>query len=374
MGVPNCLDPEKLAAWADGGLTADEAAGVEEHLSTCARCQAMLAAFVRSEPATVAAVPLWRRWPVRWLVPIATAAALITWAVLPGLNKKNDVTRPAETMAKVEPPSVATPTPPPAEVKPEEPKPVMGQAPPKPPKPAEPKPAPPTTKEVIATAPPPPPPVPPPVMATPPPPPAAATPPPRPVPLMAQPPVGAVAMADQKRNEAVAVTAAPPVIVEIIAGSPAGATAAPAAGGGGGGGRGGAGGRGGGGVAGAAAVGAAARSVATSPAVRWRILPSGSVERSATAGASWEPVAIDPPAMLRNGAAPSNAVCWLIGRGGAIVRTTDGQHFERVTFPEPVDLLAIRATDALQASVTTVDRRVFVTIDGGVTWRQIGGP
>jgi photosystem II stability/assembly factor-like uncharacterized protein len=62
-------------------------------------------------------------------------------------------------------------------------------------------------------------------------------------------------------------------------------------------------------------------------------------------------------------------VCWLVGRAGLVLLTTDGVRFERVKFPETSDLSAIRATNARQASITTADGRVFVTADGGATWK-----
>jgi photosystem II stability/assembly factor-like uncharacterized protein len=108
------------------------------------------------------------------------------------------------------------------------------------------------------------------------------------------------------------------------------------------------------------------------PPVRWRILPSKAVERSTTGGASWEPIVIDPPATLTGGVAASSTVCWLIGRAGVVLRSVDGIHFDRVTFPEAVDLASVRSTGAAQAGVTTADGRVFVTIDGGLTWRLQG--
>jgi anti-sigma factor RsiW len=46
-----CIDAETLAAWADGGLSKDEAALVEVHLADCERCTAMLATFARSRVA-----------------------------------------------------------------------------------------------------------------------------------------------------------------------------------------------------------------------------------------------------------------------------------------------------------------------------------
>ena len=73
------IDAETMAAWADRGLSADAAAAVELHLSNCERCQEVLAAFVRSEPAAGAAVlPFWARPPVQWSAAgLAAAAALV---------------------------------------------------------------------------------------------------------------------------------------------------------------------------------------------------------------------------------------------------------------------------------------------------------
>jgi photosystem II stability/assembly factor-like uncharacterized protein len=55
-----------------------------------------------------------------------------------------------------------------------------------------------------------------------------------------------------------------------------------------------------------------------------------------------------------------------------VLRLIDGRHFERVNLPEPADIKSITASGALQATVTTVDGRVFVTTDGGATWRLQG--
>ena len=87
MGDPadDCVDAEM---WRRGGSGAAwyEASTreVEQHLSTCARCQAMAAAFVRSEPvvATTKARAVWRG---RWLAPVgvAAAAAMAVWLVAP---------------------------------------------------------------------------------------------------------------------------------------------------------------------------------------------------------------------------------------------------------------------------------------------------
>ena len=43
-----CLDADTLGAWTDGGLQPAEMAAVEAHVSTCARCQAMVGTMMRS--------------------------------------------------------------------------------------------------------------------------------------------------------------------------------------------------------------------------------------------------------------------------------------------------------------------------------------
>lgn len=88
-----CPDAEVLAAWREGTLPASDVMAFERHASGCARCRAMLAAFVRADVDAVASmaggtivggVPLWRRWRLNWLVPIAaTATALAVYVATP---------------------------------------------------------------------------------------------------------------------------------------------------------------------------------------------------------------------------------------------------------------------------------------------------
>jgi photosystem II stability/assembly factor-like uncharacterized protein len=49
--------------------------------------------------------------------------------------------------------------------------------------------------------------------------------------------------------------------------------------------------------------------------------------------------------------------------------STDGRTWQRVAFPESVDLVSIRASDGVNATVTAADGRTFTTTDGGRTWR-----
>lgn len=79
-----CLDAETLSAWADGGLTAKEAAAVELHTSNCSRCMAVLATMARTAPVA----PAKHAWTparlFRWLVPLTAAAmAIAIWVAVP---------------------------------------------------------------------------------------------------------------------------------------------------------------------------------------------------------------------------------------------------------------------------------------------------
>ena len=104
--------------------------------------------------------------------------------------------------------------------------------------------------------------------------------------------------------------------------------------------------------------------------IRWRIVDGRAVQRSPDAGATWSNQYTAPSGVfLTAGTASSATVCWLVGRAGAIVVSTDGV-WQRVTFPDAVDLASVVAPDARTATVTTVDGRRFATADGGRTWTR----
>jgi photosystem II stability/assembly factor-like uncharacterized protein len=103
------------------------------------------------------------------------------------------------------------------------------------------------------------------------------------------------------------------------------------------------------------------------PAIRWRIA-GVSVERSTDGGSSWEPQSTGTALPLLAGSAPASVVCWLVGRGGTVVVTSDGRTWRRLAFPVTSDLISVAASDASSATVTTVDGRAFRTIDAGATW------
>jgi len=320
--TPACVDAERLAAWSAGTLSRRDAADVEAHAADCARCQAMMAVLVRAEPERAASsVPLWRWGAPRWLVPIGALAVLALWAVLPPSSR--DAT-PVQTVARVESSDVPAPQAPvPAEpMAADEPRdePVDSGA-----------------RQSLASE----------------------QPSPRPeVPTVAP---RSDATEESTTPEITVGPAAAPV--ELKPEPPPRLTSV---------------------VRGAGAAPAflvieipfvdrttdAQERVAAgpSPSVRWRIVGGTRVERS-TAGNTWETVFEDPVITLTAGSAPSGTVCWLVGRDGVVLRTTDGVGVERVSFPAATDLSSVDASDASTATVTTADGRAFTTTDGGSTWR-----
>jgi photosystem II stability/assembly factor-like uncharacterized protein len=104
--------------------------------------------------------------------------------------------------------------------------------------------------------------------------------------------------------------------------------------------------------------------------VRWRLLPAGRVEWSVDNGITWIPQNTGVKAELLAGSAPSEAVCWIVGRGGTILRTTDGGgHWNQLVSPMGGDVAGVQAVDAMRATIFDANKSArFVTHDGGATW------
>lgn len=109
-----CLDPETLAAWADGALNRDERAAAEAHVADCARCQLTLAALVRTAPPAEPANSWWRSG-MGWLVPLAAATALVIWIAVPDnqrtFSPQPDAPQAAAPQTAAPPSAAATPPP-----------------------------------------------------------------------------------------------------------------------------------------------------------------------------------------------------------------------------------------------------------------------
>jgi photosystem II stability/assembly factor-like uncharacterized protein len=74
---------------------------------------------------------------------------------------------------------------------------------------------------------------------------------------------------------------------------------------------------------------------------------------------------------LLAGSAASDKVCWLVGRSGTILRTTDGgAHWQRLRPPTEGDLRSVSAADAQHATVSSTNG-TYQTTDGGATWNKV---
>ena len=96
-----CLDAETLAAWIDDGLDPASIAQAEAHVSSCARCQALVGGMARGAPEVPVSGHLrssfWR-W---WLAPVAAAAAAtLVWMVVPDARYTAPPTPPTAEVAQ----------------------------------------------------------------------------------------------------------------------------------------------------------------------------------------------------------------------------------------------------------------------------------
>ena len=107
--------------------------------------------------------------------------------------------------------------------------------------------------------------------------------------------------------------------------------------------------------------------VAPDRVAQWRF-DGSQVQRSTDRGVTWTSVDQIQASQIRAGSAPSSSVCWLVGRAGLVLLSTDGSSWNRTSLPAAVDLVSVVATDARTASVTAADGRQFQTTDGGRTW------
>ena len=110
----SCLDAETLAAWANDALTVKERGAAKAHAADCARCQALMAAMVRTAPAPSPAERWWRRPVIGWLVPITALVALAVWVAAPATNRVDvsPARQKAGTEGRREPPVGAPAAPP----------------------------------------------------------------------------------------------------------------------------------------------------------------------------------------------------------------------------------------------------------------------
>ena len=116
-----------------------------------------------------------------------------------------------------------------------------------------------------------------------------------------------------------------------------------------------------------------ARSAIETPdsAIAWRAGAGGRIEKTTDKGRTWAPQDSPTQKDLLAGVCASERICWLVGREGTVLRTTDGEKWEVISAPDKADLVAVIATSERNALVTTADNRRFVTDDAGKTWRPL---
>jgi Photosynthesis system II assembly factor YCF48/Putative zinc-finger len=352
-----CLDAEMLAAWIDGDLTAADVSAAEAHVSSCARCQAMVAAIVRSTPAAPALVPWWRRgWAIGALVPLTAGAVAVAMYVATPDVEQHSASAVATQQAL---PNVAPSQPEQRQRQPQQ----RQEQPPPPVAAVQPSATTPqadgnlarrraaqakTTSNGFRAA------------AR-----AAET-------ESAKKQAADTARRDEPAGASSRAPAAAPPAVPPAGVAPLEAAAAAT-------------------LRDAAATPApqretvSARSlplaksafvrpptevVSPDQSVRWRPGAAGTIQRSTDGGASWTTQSSGVAEDLTAGSAPSSSACWIVGRRGTVLLTADGVQWRRIAFPESVDLIGVQAVDLANATVTSADGRRFRTADGGQIWTR----
>ena len=109
-------------------------------------------------------------------------------------------------------------------------------------------------------------------------------------------------------------------------------------------------------------------------AIRWRLIRQ-QVERSTDGGLTWKAQPTGTAVDLLAASSPAPSVCWIVGRTGVVLLSTDGESWRRLSSPDvTADLVAVTARDAVAATVTTADGRRYTTIDAGGTWTPTKDP
>ena len=303
----SCLEPDVLAAWADGALSAPEVHALETHAAACGRCRTLLAAMVQSEPPRTPAHAWWKVPVLRWAAPLAAVAGgLLLWVAIDrqpnrALDSPAQSAPPAtvaeskavpEAVAAVRAETDALKAAPQAQAK------------------AKDAAAPPATEQAAAAR--------------------------------TRPSGTLTDSVEARRSGQSAAAPAPPA-------SPAPTEPSRFA---------------------AKAMAIDATVISPDSSSRWRIGPPGTIERSTDGGRTWNAQPVDTNTRLVAGVSPASSTCWVVGAAGTVLRTTDGRTWQRLSAPDPADLVAVTAKDADTATVTTADGRSFTTTDGGLTWSR----
>ena len=322
-----CVDGEMLAAWSSGALHPADGARVEEHVADCVRCQSMLAAFVRTTPDLTAPAPWWQRAQVRWLMPLATAATVaVVWVALP--QRDAAPTQPVEMRERAEAEQPSAPARPEARGDAVAPGSRAAQTPPATGAAQSAAAKPKSARETRAAA--------------------DSFQRREKVDDTADKRIGGAATGQQAAAPPAAPAPPPPAARPRVEESVTDTANS------------------------LQLLARTARFEIVSPGgtTRWRIVGGRQVQRSTDEGVTWEAVTLPGARTVTAGHSPSATVAWFVGTAGTIYVTADGTRFEPVPFVSSTDLASVVAVDDRQATVTTVDGRVFRTTDRGVSWAE----
>jgi hypothetical protein len=114
--------------------------------------------------------------------------------------------------------------------------------------------------------------------------------------------------------------------------------------------------------------------VSANPRIRWRVGSGGRIEFSRDGGHTWELQQSEVSVDLLAAHAPADSICWVVGRAGTVLRTTDARTWQKLSIPAAVDLVRIIARDDRAAIVITADGHAFATQDGGRSWQPTTTP
>jgi hypothetical protein len=302
-----CLDAEVVAAWLSGGLGRAELEAAQDHAARCTRCQEMLAAAARVEPAPARTTPWWSVSRVPWLLPLAAAAAaLVMWFyIAPAAPQKLSSTT-ALRQEPAAPRQTAPAAPPPAAAE----KTLRGSEP--------------TAKQIPELK-------------------DNATLRERKAETQRSAQLDQLepaAKAVKSPAESAAAAPAPPPRRENMMAF--------------------------GGVT-VQAETVSPNPASRWRTTRQRMI----VERSIDGGRTWVEQALPAAADITTGSSPSPDVCWFGGRGGAVAISVDGRTWVFRPLPERVDVKSIDAKDATTAEAITYSDHRYATSDGGRTWQLL---
>jgi hypothetical protein len=108
---------------------------------------------------------------------------------------------------------------------------------------------------------------------------------------------------------------------------------------------------------------------------RWTVSADGVLQRSFDSGKTWQTIAVANHIVFRALAA-SDSDIWIGGVAGALYHSSDaGQHWLKVNpvadgQPLTADIVTVEFSDPQDGKLTTANRELWTTNDGGSTWQR----